>query len=407
MRGISLPVVRRARRSSCGPPRVGERVGRRRRSASRSPASTAANMSSIASRQQLGPAQHVHEPEADARRGERRHQLRRDRLRRAARGRPGRSAPAGRTAPARRATASNVRPPIISSTTSTRSPPLASRSAAVRSSAPESTVASAPRRSASARFSGRRGDADHAAGAEALGELDRQRADAAGGGVHDHGLALAQLRAGAQQVPRGRALQDERERLRRRHAVGHLPDRAPGARRRARRSRRRPSSATTRRPSGVVPTTSPPGHQRQRRLGQVGVLGLVGVGVVDARRAHLHQHAALGRARARRPRAARAPRARRTPVTWMRLHSLDEQVDRQLGVRPPYEYWLRSVTPSSASTSSHRKKLPVHSRLGRVSDRVRGVGHQLGLARAAPSPRRRPAGSGRRRWRRASAATAS
>ena len=56
----------------------------------------------------------------------------------------------------------------------------------------------------------RRGD--HPAGAPPLRQLDRDGADPAGAGVHDDALARLQVRRGAQQVPRRRALHERGQR---------------------------------------------------------------------------------------------------------------------------------------------------------------------------------------------------
>ena len=92
---------------------------------------------------------------------------------------------------------SNTRPPAISSTTSTGSPRFASTSAAPRSSRVTSTAASAPSSSASARFSSVDAVAITRPAPQRLGELDRERADPAGRGVHDDarpGASFAEVR---------------------------------------------------------------------------------------------------------------------------------------------------------------------------------------------------------------------
>ena len=67
------------------------------------------------------------------------------------------------------------------------------------------------------------GGRDDPAGAPAAGELDGEAADPARAGDDDDRLALGQVRAGAQQVPRGRALEDDGQRLLVADAVGHRP----------------------------------------------------------------------------------------------------------------------------------------------------------------------------------------
>ena len=110
-----------------------------------------------------------------------------------------------------------------------------------------------------------RGGRDHAAGAVALGELDRERADAARGGVDDDALALGQVRGGLQQVPGAQALDDDapapRRRRRRRGAgtrTAPAPPRTPRSRRcRSARPRaaRRPRPPPRRRGSAAARST--------------------------------------------------------------------------------------------------------------------------------------------------------
>ena len=70
-----------------------------------------------------------------------------------------------------------------------RRPPLASSSRSVRPSAPESIATSAPSSQRERALRLARGGRDHAARAERTAELDRQRADAAGGRSARHALA--------------------------------------------------------------------------------------------------------------------------------------------------------------------------------------------------------------------------
>ena len=100
---------------------------------------------------------------------------------------------------------------------------------------------------------------DHAPGAPALRDLDRQAPDPARGRVHDDTLAFSEVRTGAQQVPGRGSLQDDRQRLAVVDPVGHVK-----CEQRCRQdalgvAATPPTSATTRLPSGVVPTTSAPG----------------------------------------------------------------------------------------------------------------------------------------------------
>ena len=154
---------------------------------------------------------------------------------------------------------SNVRPPTISSTTSTRLPSFASRSAAreLLRARVDGRVRAEPLGELA--LLGRRRDADHAAGAEPLGELHRQRPDAARRGVHHDAsrprAAARSCAAGATPSCPAATSASAAPSL---DALGHVPhrrrvgDRALGVAAAA-------TSATTRRPSGVVPTTSPPG----------------------------------------------------------------------------------------------------------------------------------------------------
>ena len=111
---------------------------------------------------------------------------------------------------------------------STVLPPLASRRAAVNvfgssSASAGSTVACAPSSSASARFSGLDAVAMTRPAPQRRASWTARRPDAAGAGDDDDRLALGQVRAGAQQVPGGRALEDDGQRLLVGDAVGHRP----------------------------------------------------------------------------------------------------------------------------------------------------------------------------------------
>lgn len=133
----------------------------------------------------------------------------------------------------------------------------------------------------------RRRHADHPAGTEALCQLHRQRAHPARGGVHRHALAPAQLGARAQQVPGSRSLKDQGERVGAADPLGDRPVRAgvhDGAFRIAAPGHQRHHAS----PVAQGAHNLPAGDHRQGGLGQVGVLGLVGVGVVDPSGAHLH-----------------------------------------------------------------------------------------------------------------------
>ncbi len=114
-----------------------------------------------------------------------------------------------------------------------------------------------------------------------MAELHRQRADAAGGRVHDDRLAGRQLGARPIQVPGGEALQQDGQRGgvvdpfgdRERHRLGR-----DGVLRVAAVADQRDDAL-----AGVLAHAGDlgAGHERQLRLGQVGVLALVGVGEVQ------------------------------------------------------------------------------------------------------------------------------
>ncbi len=140
---------------------------------------------------------------------------------------------------------------------------------------------------------------DHAPGAgQRPRELDRKRAGAAGGGVHDDALAGRDAPAGAQQMPGGQALQQQRE-------GGRIVDRVgkrEGVRGRNRRDLRVAAAATGQRHDALAGVAAHardlgPGHQRQLARGEVLVAALVGVGEVHAGQRHVDQH--LGRAAVR------------------------------------------------------------------------------------------------------------
>ena len=97
------------------------------------------------------------------------------------------------------------------------------RSSGRRRRAPGRRWRAAPSSSASARFSGLEAVAITRPAPQRLASWTARRADAAGAGDDDDGLALGQVRAGAQQVPGGRALQDDGQRLLVGDAVGHRP----------------------------------------------------------------------------------------------------------------------------------------------------------------------------------------
>ena len=83
-------------------------------------------------------------------------------------------------------------------------------------------------------------------------------------------------------------------------------------------------------------------------------------------------------------------------------------VDEQVGLRlyaGPVGVPVESVTPSAASTSSHRNAFPVQSRLGLAITAYAASAYSSGLRARAIAGRRR-ADSAPRRWRSASAATA-
>ena len=219
-----------------------------------------------------------------------------------------------------RGSARTLRPPAVSSTTSTGSPPLASISAAVRSSASGSTAASAPSSSARSRRSGEPAVAITRPAPIGLRQLHRQAADAAGGRVHHHALALArawrEVRNRCQAVspwissasaasssrPSGTAEQSRGGRRRLLGVAARLEQAPPPAR--PPRSRRRAST---------VPATSPPSTNGSSTLGHVAGSRAGGCRRSSPPRARRRTSTSPSpRARARAPRPPPAPRARRT-----------------------------------------------------------------------------------------------
>ena len=217
----------------------------------------------------------------------------------------------------RRQRAVKTLPPVISSTMSTGLPPLASRSAAVNcfgssSASAGSTVACAPSSSARARFSALEAVAMTRPAPQRRASWTASDADPAGAGDDDDRLALGQVGAGAQQVPGGRALQDDRQRLLVADAVGHRPGQ-PVVRGHllgvaaAVEQADHPLAAADRRADELRAR-----DQRQLLGGQVGVLDLVGVGVVDAGGARRRRAAGPRPAPGRGGRRRRGPRGRRS-----------------------------------------------------------------------------------------------
>ena len=230
---------------------------------------------------------------------------------RAVRARRCRRRPSAPAAPARSISASKASPPLMWRTASTRSPPLASRIAAPRSSARESTVASAPSSRDQLALLLAGGEADHLR-AGPLGDLHRERAGAAGGGLDDDRLARLDPGAALDQRHRGQALQQHRRRLVVVDLVGNRDqqrlrhDDLLGVAAAA--EQRRDAAAV-----GGAAADLGARDQRQRLLGEVVVAGGVGVGEVDAGAGDLDQDLALAGRRVVELDVARAPRARRTP----------------------------------------------------------------------------------------------
>ena len=210
--------------------------------------------------------------------------------------RPGRRPPAGPAAPARRATRRRRAPPVISSTTSTACPPFASRSRSRTSSAVAGRRRRRPRRARRAtapasRFVRERRRRDDPPRAPLPGQLDGDASPTPpAAGVHDD--ALAGRRGGSTSAagampwcPAGRARAPRRRTTP--SGIGNdgglrcrAPARRTRRRRRAGRRTRRPACA----PPRATPTTSAPGTNGSRCRHEVGVVGGMGVGEVDARR---------------------------------------------------------------------------------------------------------------------------
>ena len=184
------------------------------------------------------------------------------------------------------ATASKTSPPAISKTTSTCSPRLASTMRSFMPSGDASIAASAPSSSASARFSSRRRGGDHAAGAHRAGRAARRASRRRRPPRGRRRSRPAAPRARPVEVPRGQALEQQRQRGAVVDAVGDREGQRAGRGRvlrvaavcRRARRRARPVSSRT-------PATSAAGDQRQRRPREVGVVALVRVGEVQARAA--------------------------------------------------------------------------------------------------------------------------
>jgi hypothetical protein len=120
------------------------------------------------------------------------------------------------------------------------------------------------------------------AGAPALGQLDGDRAHTARARVHDHGLTGLQVRAGAQQVPGRGALHEGRQRGRIGHCIGHF-EQHPGVGGRLLGVPAPGQQADQPPPVVGADDDLAARDERQALPAEVRVLGLVGVGVVDAR----------------------------------------------------------------------------------------------------------------------------
>ena len=136
------------------------------------------------------------------------------------------------------------------------------------------------------------GGRDHAARAERVAELDRERADAAGGAVHDDALALGHAPGGAVEVPGGRPLDDHRER---RAVVEAVRDREDVLPRRGRVLG--VAAGPDERDDALAGVLAHAGHlaardERQRGLLHVGVRARVGVGEVEPGAGDPDQHLA-------------------------------------------------------------------------------------------------------------------
>ena len=164
------------------------------------------------------------------------------------------------------------------------------------SGARESMATSAPSSSVRARFSSLEEVAITRPAPPPLRQLDGECADPARPGVHNNGFAGLQVRAGAQQVPRGGTLDEGRQRL----PVGHRvrdrkhPTRIGGNPLGVPARADEPEQPV---PGFVAPDDLAARDHRQRLLGEVGVLGLVRVGIVDARGEDVHDDLAVARLR--------------------------------------------------------------------------------------------------------------
>ena len=117
-------------------------------------------------------------------------------------------------------------PPTTSTTTSTPRPPVSSLTESRKPSS--STASSAPAVARDRRLLLGADDGD-GAGAVPLGDLDRRGADAAGGAVDEHGLALAQVAALGQGEVRGQVVHRQRGALVEGQPVGQRERRVGGA----------------------------------------------------------------------------------------------------------------------------------------------------------------------------------
>ena len=281
--------------------------------------------------------------------------------------RPSRTPRAGRAGPARRG--SGRRPCRRSSRARCRPrlPSLASRSAAVRSSARESTATSAPRSRRELRACPR--DDAVAMTRPAPHRLASWIAIV----PTPPAPACTTTRLAGLQVRRWCAAGATRSRPARAWSARRRRDTASGIgnsvrrvdARSSRRSRRRRRSPSSRGAVRVADDDLAARDQRQRLLGQVGVLGLVGVGVVDA-----------GGERRRRPACRRRPRDRATSLTT------------RVSGPPNSVIWIARMTPTVPASTAHPR-----GRAGRsasvecvdesIATRQDGAGHRR-------QPRHRP-----------------
>ncbi len=157
---------------------------------------------------------------------------------------------------------------------------------------------------------------DDASGARLLRDLDREVADAAGRGVHDDGLAVLHLRGRADEVVRGEALHEERQRLRVGDAGRHVEDHG-----RVHDSELGVAAATGDEAADTALETAGvddraddlrAGDEGELGPAEVGVLHLMGVGVVDARTLHPDEELAVRRHRIGQRRPPRGPRDHRS-----------------------------------------------------------------------------------------------